>query len=491
MPMTEPLGQPDSAYQQHVRKWLNAHAADGERCHTAEAKANGTELELTMLDIIGVDWWTGDGVTGKWVKRQLDANPDVTVIRVLLDSPGGVAFEGVAIHNLLKRHKARVEVEVIGEASSAASVIAMAGDVIKMHEGSAMMIHRAASCMCGFAEDMRTAADALDVITSGITDIYESRTGRSRAEIDAMVTKETWMSARDAVKQGFATEVVKAGSKPTPAVKTKAKNSAGFPTEGVVQFQMNGQMFEFDLATSVARPVASSLAAGIDPQNPTTAPDGAPTETTAPQAQEEDRPMSQNDTMTTIRALLGLGAGTPDSDVIAAVTRLRELESVCLTATGAKSTEEAKGGITAMKSKVEKFDANAEELAQVKSERDKQNFESLVAQGLTVPAKLTPAMATFEREQFEAALVAGTGAQAVERFRGWLKNAPVVIASAPKQVRAGSAAATDGATLVTAEGKSYEQLSYAAKAKLKQEQPELFALMHEDWERRGKPTKAA
>jgi len=492
--MTEPTGQPLSAYEQHVRKWMSERRE--KRCITAVAA--GAELELAMLDIIGEDWWSGEGITSKWVKRMLDANPSVTLIRVLLDSPGGSVFDGVAIHNLLKRHAARVEVEVLGEASSAASVIAMAGDTIKMHEGTTMMIHRA-SCACwGFDEDLHAAADALTTITGSITDIYETRSGRSRADVDAMVKKETWMSAADAVKEGFADEVVKAGSKPAPATGKSKKNAR------TMLFEMNGEPIEVDIYTGLeaaaeqlrvlnaSAPVASSLGATPPPPEQTTAPAGAPaTPTTAPEAQPtEDKTMSE--TMTTIRALLNLGAGTPDSDVIAACTRLRELERVAITVTGATSTEEALGGLPALKAKAEKVETMKAELDQVKADRDKQNFDTLIAKGQTVPAKLTPQMANDWREHFDAAVVEGNGAREVERLKGFLKNAAVVIAGSAKQPRAGATSSSDEeAPSLLHNGKSYEQLTYAAKGRLKNEQPELWTLMHEDWERRGKPAVKA
>lgn len=493
-PLFEAIDEPQSAYAQHVRKWLDAHAGEGGRGFHAAVKAGGAELELSMLDMIGADWWSGGGVTSKWVKQQLDANPDATTIRVLLDSPGGSVFDGVAIHNLLKRHKANVEIEVIGEASSAASVIAMAGNTIKMHEGTAMMIHRASCMAWGFDEDLRTAADALTVITGSITDIYETRTGRARADIEAMVKKETWMSASVAVKEGFADEVVKAGSKPTP-VKTKAKNDSKFEINIDTNADPNVVAEQIRVAMSRLEGIRPTAVRATAPEE-TNAPDGAPTETTAPPAQEEDRTMSQNDTMTTIRALLGLGAGTPDSDAVAAVTRLRAVEAEAMRVTGAAGTEEAIGGLKAIKDKADRVDAVAKELGDVKSERDKQNFETLIAKGLTVPAKLTPATAADWRTHFDAALAVGNGASEVARLQGFLKNAPVVINQAPRQASVGATIDGNGeAPSLVYNGKSYEQLSYAERGALKTENHELWSLMNDDWKRRGKPaaksTKAA
>lgn len=201
-----------SAYEQNMRRWLNSR----ERQFFA-AKGKNDDVEITIMDVIGSSWFF-EGATARSVKRILDENKDAKSVRVLIDSPGGDVFEGVSIFNLLKKCSAHVTIEVIGEASSAASVISMAGDRVIMHQGTMMMVHRASSGTWGFASDLRGVADALDKITESITDIYETRTGKPRAEIDALVTAETWMTPKEAVALGFADEVgaAKAKSKPAP-----------------------------------------------------------------------------------------------------------------------------------------------------------------------------------------------------------------------------------------------------------------------------------
>jgi ATP-dependent Clp protease protease subunit len=213
-----------SAYEDHVQRWLATH----ERKFLAATNGSG-ELELHVLDTIGVDWWTGGGITAKAIKAKLDANPSTKTIRVLIDSPGGDAFMGIAIQALLKRHAAEVITEVIGEASSAASIVAMSGDKILMHEGAMMMVHRAAGGRWGYASDHRAAADALDGITNSAIDLYVRRTGKDRADVQALVDAETWMTASQAVDKGFADEVLPGKAKVAPAApakKTAATNEA-------------------------------------------------------------------------------------------------------------------------------------------------------------------------------------------------------------------------------------------------------------------------
>lgn len=174
---------------------------------------------ISVYDVIGEDWWTGGGFTASRMAgalRSIGAK-DVTV---KINSPGGDMFEGIAIYNLLKDHPAKVTVDVMGWAASAASIIAMAGDQINMGLGTFMMVHNAWGGVIGNRHDMRDAADLFDGFDSALADIYEARTGLKRAEIVKLMDAETFMGPSDAVKQGFADTVDDTRSAPD------AKNAA-------------------------------------------------------------------------------------------------------------------------------------------------------------------------------------------------------------------------------------------------------------------------
>ncbi|MBU3032391.1 head maturation protease, ClpP-related [Paracoccus marinaquae] len=157
---------------------------------------------ITMLDIIGDDGM-GGGVSAKRIAAALRAigNRDITV---QINSPGGDMFEGIAIYNLLRAHPARIMVEVLGIAASAASVIAMAGDDIRMGLGSFMMVHNAWGMVIGNRHDMREAAIVFEQFDAAIADIYEVRTGMKRSDIEQLMDAETFMAAAQAVEYGFA-----------------------------------------------------------------------------------------------------------------------------------------------------------------------------------------------------------------------------------------------------------------------------------------------
>lgn len=174
-------------------------AAWAERPLAAETGDN----VITMYEEIGFDYWTETGVTAKRVAGALRAIGEKEIV-VKINSPGGDMFEGIAIYNLLRAHPAKVTVDVMGIAASAASIIAMAGDEIRMGIGTQMMIHNAWGGVVGNRHDMRSAADIFDGFDASLVDIYEARTGMKRAEIEAMMDAETFVRATEAVKIGFA-----------------------------------------------------------------------------------------------------------------------------------------------------------------------------------------------------------------------------------------------------------------------------------------------
>ncbi len=167
-----------------------------------------TAADVYIYDTIGEDWF-GEGVSAKSFAAQL-SDLDVDQINLFLNSPGGAAWDGLAIMNALRRHKATVNVTVDALAASAASVIAMAGDHITMNRGAELMIHDASGWAMGNAQDMRDTADVLDKLSNSYADAYAARAGGDRGVWRDRMTAETWFTAEEAVLAGLADEWVDA-----------------------------------------------------------------------------------------------------------------------------------------------------------------------------------------------------------------------------------------------------------------------------------------
>lgn len=158
---------------------------------------------ISILDAIGQDFWTGEGVTAKRIGAALRAIGDKEVI-VNINSPGGDFFEGVAIYNMLRAHPAKVTVRVVGLAASAASVIAMAGDEIQIGQAGFLMIHNAWTVGVGNRHDMAELVQTLETFDSSMAEVYSARTGVKQKACAKLMDAETWLSGSKAVEDGFA-----------------------------------------------------------------------------------------------------------------------------------------------------------------------------------------------------------------------------------------------------------------------------------------------
>lgn len=78
-----------------------------------------------------------------------------------------------------------------------------------MPENGLLMIHNAWTDACGDPNELRKAADDLEIITKPSVNIYVNKTGLSEEEIKSMMDKETWMDYKSAFEKGFATSIQK------------------------------------------------------------------------------------------------------------------------------------------------------------------------------------------------------------------------------------------------------------------------------------------
>ncbi len=165
--------------------------------------AKGKRGEIWLYGTIGSSWWD-ESISATRFKDDLKALGAVDDIDLHIFSEGGSVFDGHAMHTLLVQHQARVTVHVEGLAASAASVVAMAGDEIRIGAGSFMMIHNAWTIAMGDAVELRKTADLLEAINGTMAAIYKARTDNTDAQVKAWMDAETWFTGAEAVKHGFA-----------------------------------------------------------------------------------------------------------------------------------------------------------------------------------------------------------------------------------------------------------------------------------------------
>lgn len=130
-------------------------------------------------------------------------------LKVIINSPGGDVQAGQEIYSILKDIKNPVTINVQSMAASAASMIAMAGDTVKMSPVALLMIHNASTCAAGDYRDMQHTADVLQTVNTAILQAYLAKTGKTEDELREMMDKETWLTANQCLEAGFADEIIK------------------------------------------------------------------------------------------------------------------------------------------------------------------------------------------------------------------------------------------------------------------------------------------
>jgi ATP-dependent Clp protease protease subunit len=175
-----------------------------QRWNAAVRAANGeSDNSISILETIGSDFF-GGGVTVKRISAALRAIGGGTDVVVNINSPGGDFFEGLAIYNVLREHKGKITVNILGIAASAAAVVAMAGDEVRIARAGFMMIHNTWVVAMGDRHDMREIADWLEPFDAAANDIFASRSGLEPKEVGKMLDREAWIGGAEAVDKGFA-----------------------------------------------------------------------------------------------------------------------------------------------------------------------------------------------------------------------------------------------------------------------------------------------
>lgn len=335
------------------------------------SKGDAITAVIRLYDVID-SYGMFYGVSAREFASVLDELPDtVTEIRVLINSPGGEATEGMAILNLLRNHPATIVSVVEGMAGSAASVIAVGSDALEMNPNSELIIHDAWGLCIGNAAEMRDCADMLDHLSDSLARVYAAKAGGTVEDWRAVMAKDTWYSAEEAVAAGLADSVTTA-TNPDPTASARFDRSI------------------FARATVPA------------PKNPADHPAVGSSATTegGPAVALSD----EHDT--NLREKLGVAADADGDSILAAIDAL--LEQATAPDPNPDPAPLPEGVVAISEAQLAQLKADAQQgidarAAQIKAER-----ESLV-QAAVADGRIAPA----EREAWLSKLETGTGAETV------------------------------------------------------------------------------
>ncbi|MTI49696.1 MAG: Clp protease ClpP [Firmicutes bacterium] len=158
--------------QQWIYDWLDMEATSPKKVLDLIEKANGENIELEI------------------------------------NSGGGSVFDASEIYTSLKDYEGKVEGKIIGVAASAASVIAMACETLKMSPTAQMMCHNATSWEEGDYRAMDGMSKLLKNTNQTIASAYKIKTGKTYEELLAMMDNTTWFTAEQAKEYDLIDEIM-------------------------------------------------------------------------------------------------------------------------------------------------------------------------------------------------------------------------------------------------------------------------------------------
>lgn len=192
------------------RKYEALKAERQAKAHAAKVARIRGEL-ANGPKVISIDGPIGQSageLSAKWLRAQLPSDGRDVVLQV--HSEGGSVFEAMAMIDVLQAYQGRVKAIVSSMALSAASLILSAADEIEVTPNSYLMIHD--SRMEENSELSDSENELLASLNERMVELYSQRSGRSSRDVRQMMADETWLSADDAVRSGFADRIVEAAS---------------------------------------------------------------------------------------------------------------------------------------------------------------------------------------------------------------------------------------------------------------------------------------
>lgn len=164
-----------------------------------------------------VDFWTGKPMDGNFIAvdeflKDLDQLQGKSHVTVHINSVGGDFYAGLAIYNRLRNMNISVTTINDGLAASAGSIIFMAGDKgqRKVNAGSNLMIHGVLSFFFGYynVADLKASIKTLEAHNKAAIAAYVEATGLDEETVKTAMSKDTYMTGKEAVEAGWADEVI-------------------------------------------------------------------------------------------------------------------------------------------------------------------------------------------------------------------------------------------------------------------------------------------
>ncbi len=122
-------------------------------------------------------------------------------ITIEIDSPGGYVTDGISIFNAIKRYdKGKVHIVIVGECSSMAAYIMLAGDTLTFEPNAIVVLHNPWSGVCGDYRTFLHEANILQKMTTLYAGEFIKKGIFDEPTIRAAMDEERWFIGAEDLK---------------------------------------------------------------------------------------------------------------------------------------------------------------------------------------------------------------------------------------------------------------------------------------------------
>ena len=149
------------------------------------------------------DWFGMEATSPKKVNQIIEKIKGKENLEIEINSDGGDISAASEIYTAIRNYKnGNKKINIVGNAHSAASVIAMAAECY-MSPTAMMMIHKVSTGVSGNSDDMEKMSDVLKTADKTVANAYVEKTGMSIDEALLMMKETTWLTAQQAKEKGL------------------------------------------------------------------------------------------------------------------------------------------------------------------------------------------------------------------------------------------------------------------------------------------------
>lgn len=163
-------------------------------------------VKITVASNIGQDAGWGE-FSAATLNNILQDVPASAPIEMFINSDGGDVQEALAMYDMLRECK-NTTATIKGMCASAATLLALACDKVRMTPSSSFMVHEPRGGVYGTLPEVEARLDYFKSMRSKVYEIYAAKTGLTTEALEKILSKDTYLTATQALEGGWVDEIL-------------------------------------------------------------------------------------------------------------------------------------------------------------------------------------------------------------------------------------------------------------------------------------------